>query len=436
MVASKRVLIIAYHFPPAPCAGALRPSHLARYLPEFGWEPVVLTKHFSPGVELPPYVETARDLFTGLMGRRPAPGTSDSAAQKPVPGNGVLRSARDAVKKIALFPDRAAGWLPAALARALEISRRRRLDAIISTSPPLTSHIIACLTALRRGLPWIADYRDLWFGNPYFGQDLTTRITYAIERWLLRHPAWITGVSDHIVAHQRLAFNKSGEAIPSAYDPDDWKGLDDIHPASFTLCYAGMLYDGKRRLDMVMSAVAALRRAGDPAGIAARFEIYGPDDHLVRQLSEKFGLGDVVKSSGPVERSKVLQAQRRAAVLLLPLSTDPATSQDVGSKIFEYIGARRPIIAVGPPDSAVRHIIDSQGLGWFVLDEDSCAQAIRAAYARFLGRNFEPASAHGQIATAHDVARRFAGLLDEVYARRHPMPASLRPRPTSRRAVS
>jgi hypothetical protein len=415
----RRVLIVTYHFPPEPSAGALRPSYLAKYLSEFGWEPTILTRYPGPGVSRRENVVTSIDLFErfGIKGRTDGLGAHvplmNGAAQRPA----AVRSAREFAKSILFFPDRAAGWLPAALFQALQVSAHTRFDAIISSSPPLTAHIVASLVARFRGLPWIADYRDLWSGNPYFDTDLRTRATCALERWFVRRATRITAVTADMAARQRDTLHKESDVIPAAYDPQDWETISDSDPTAFSMFYAGMLYDGQRRLDIVFSSVAALKDAGDPAGSAARFNIYGHDDQFVRELAKKFGLSDAVRSSMPVERSVILRAERAAAVLLLPLSVIPGTAQEVGSKLFEYIGARRPIIAVGPADSAVKQIIAKHDLGWFVSDEPGCKQALREAYQRFARRDLRLRShAADELTTAPVVAQKFARILEAAAA--------------------
>jgi glycosyltransferase involved in cell wall biosynthesis len=415
----RRVLIITYHFPPEPAAGALRPSFLAKYLKGFGWESTVLTRSLGPEVTEPSSVVAAEDLLEkiGIKRRSAAFGTRIGSEERAAPERGRSAGIKEFAKSVILFPDRAAGWLPSALAHALRITSKERFDAIISSCPPLSAHIVASLTAMRRRLPWIADYRDLWSGNPYFDGDVRTRITCALEHWFLRRATVVTAVNDSIASLQRTAFNKRSEAIPAAYDPGEWDGIGNGYPRAFTLSYAGVLYEGERRLDIAFSSVAALRKAGEPAGMAAQFEVFGGDDLIVRDLAKRLGLSDVVRSSGPVERAEILRAERGAAVLLLPLSMRQGTAQDVGSKIFEYIGARRPIIAIGPPDSAVKQIIAKHGLGWFASDEQSCMQAIREAYSRYVSGELGPTSAKtDEIATSREVAGRFAALLDAVVA--------------------
>jgi len=411
----RNVLLVTYHFPPEPAAACVRPSYIAKYLPEFGWRATVLTRYLgSPDFPFADVV-VAKDELEAFVTRR-------AAKSRDIKLPAIVQYVTNALKNALWFPDRAVGWLPPALSQALAITRHKRFDAIISTSPPPTAHIVACLTAQRRRLPWIADYRDQWHASPYTKKGpLRAWVERGIERWLMRRASAVTAVSDDVIAQQRLTFGITrGETVMNAFDPTEWQRVSTRDPKTFTLCYAGVLYEGKRRLDFVLSAAAALRRAGDPAGLAVRFEIYGPDVRLVRQMAERYGLNDVVKIHGLVDRVVVLQAQRDAAVLLIPLSMDPDTTRELGSKIFECVGAQRPVIAVGPPGSAVKEFISQHGLGWFASDVGACAQAIREAYARFAVGEFDPphAGTNG-IGTARDVARGFAAVLDSIVGAGH-----------------
>ncbi|HYK65220.1 MAG TPA: glycosyltransferase, partial [Patescibacteria group bacterium] len=203
-----------------------------KYLSDFGWESTILTRSLGRDVVEPSNVVAAEDLLEKIGIKRRAttfgPRTRPENGMMPESGHSV--AVKEFAKSIILFPDRASGWLPIALAQALKITGREPFDAIISSCPPLSAHIVASITAKRRRLPWIADYRDLWSGNPYFDGDIRTRLTCALEHWFLRNAAMVTGVSDSIANRQRSAFNKRSVAIPAAYDPEDWGGIADGYP--------------------------------------------------------------------------------------------------------------------------------------------------------------------------------------------------------------
>jgi glycosyltransferase involved in cell wall biosynthesis len=402
----------------------LRPSFLARYLPLFDWEATVLTSGASRGGgDGDPVVVPASDLFERFL--RPKAAVDGIAAATANPTPRTVRWAKELCKSLLLFPDRAAGWIPAAIARALAITRRQHFDAVISTSPPVSAHIVACAVALRRGLPWVADYRDLWHGNPYVERGpARTRVEFELERWLRRHASEITAVSRDLLGRQERVFGPaSSEAIPPAFDPAEWDAIDDVRPKDFRLTYAGTLYEGRSRLDMLLSAIARLRSEADPAGFAARVDYYGPDEQLVLRLAAARDLSDVVICHGVTERRLVLTALRRSAALIVLLNMDPDTAAELGGKVFECVGARRPIIAIGPRGGAVQAFIERHALGWFAWDDHTTADALRSAYTRFAAGRYalDPGGSPGGITTAQEVARRFARLLDRTVRTRGPL---------------
>jgi glycosyltransferase involved in cell wall biosynthesis len=425
----KRVLLIAYHFPPEPAAGALRPSHLSRYLPEFGWDVTVLTKRgngvadaggASSAGDAPLTVVTAPDLLGRLAQPRPAaaaPARAAAGGEKSGPVKRAGNWLKEIAKSFVWFPDRAAGWTAAATAQALALTRRQRFDAIISTSPPNSAHVVAYLTALRRGIPWVADYRDLWHGNPYVEKGaLRSTLEMKLEAHVRKAAAAITAISDDLAARQARAFGSSHtRTIPQAFDPEEWRGVEALVPSDFTLCFAGTLYEGRRRLDIVLRAIDTLRRAQEPGGLAARVVYYGPDSALVERMAQDAGLTDWVACHGNVERGEVLRALRSSAALLVLLDMGPDTAGELGSKIFEYIGAHRPVIALGPPRSVVKPFIERHNVGWFSSDEAGIADALRAAYDDFLNGRYEPElDGEDAIVDARDVSGRFADVLNEI----------------------
>jgi glycosyltransferase involved in cell wall biosynthesis len=416
----KKVLLVAYYFPPQPKAGALRPSYLARHLFEFGWEPTVLTVDY-PGD--PP--DGARVIRTAEFGRRPPV----SATPKPPAPEARRKSRvemllRDALKAVVHFPDDKAGWLLSARRRALALTANERFDAVLSTLPPPSAHFVAREVAVRRNLPWLADYRDLWAGprGPYFEREfgeMRRRVYYACERWLLRRADALTAASEgHGKALAEYFRRSDVEVIPNACDLSAWDGVADSGPVRFSLCYTGKLYPRLRTPDVLFAAVARLRAGGDPAGNALHFDFYGEDPDMVIESANRYQIADAVTVHGEVSRGEALRAQRAAAVLVLLLDISGEDSIEVnnpGSKVLEYAGARRPILALGSPRNTIAPLMRRSGLGIYVCTEVECAQSIAQLYADYRAGKFEPVlSPDWHPPGPRDLARQFAAVLDRI----------------------
>ncbi len=173
----KRLLLIAYAFPPDPSPGAQRPGYLAKYLPQFGWEAHVVTRACGD---------------TKWAEPRPA---------KParISPNSPLRTFLRTAKESLLIPDRAAPWIPYALKTGRQLLARERFDAILGTALPASVHIVAAILARESELPWIADYRDPWTGNRYVRRNALRRaLESSVEKRLLRRADVITTISQPI----------------------------------------------------------------------------------------------------------------------------------------------------------------------------------------------------------------------------------------------
>ena len=415
-------MLIAYYFPPQPKAGALRPSYLATHLPAFGWEPTVLTVEFPGDPQLPCRVVKARQI--GRSAKLEFASVDVPARCRPP----FEERLRELARSVVYFPDDAVGWFWPARAAALRLIAEERFDAVISTAPPPSAHFVARAVSDAQRIPWIADYRDLWSGppGPYFDREfgpVRRAVSYAAERWLLKHAAALTAPTEaHRGALAEYFARPDAVLVPNAADMSVWERIDAPPPATFRICYAGKLYPRLRTPDVAFEALAMLRSTGDPAGAATRFDFYGEDPDIVIESAERFGVRDAVTVHGEVERLAALRAMRSSAVLLLLLNTagdlDHIEIANPGSKILEYAGARRPILAIGSKGNAVEGVMQASGLGVYTVDSATCAAAIAAMHKRFLSGAIEPeVKPDWHPPTPRDLAGGFAAVLDRVTAK-------------------
>jgi hypothetical protein len=334
------------------------------------------------------------------------------------------------VKSIVHFPDNRVGWLPGAAWKARALVGTRSIDAVLSTAPPPSAHFAARAAVTGSRIPWVADYRDLWAGpaGPYFRHGsgrMRLALEYGVERVLLRRADAVTAASESHGSALAAFFDRPDVAvIPNAGDADAWLAIPDRVPSDFVLCYTGKLYPNLRTPDLLFAATAKLRATGDPAGLAARFEFYGEDPAMVAEAAERYGLSSVVRAHGEVPRRTAMEAQRGSAVLVLLLNTagelDSIENANPGSKILEYAGAGRRILALGARDNAVRRTIEETGLGLYAADETECVAALRTLYRYFRAGDIAPALNGWRPTTPRELASGFASVLDRVTTVRRP----------------
>lgn len=365
----KKVLIITYHFPPRPTVGSLRPSGLAKYLPEFGWEVIILTARL-PGRPAPGFrvIETPYNVALGFLRRFLGLDSEQNLMTQIAQLKKKLRiksekSALDillaAWGEVTAYPDTQKGWKAFAIGAGNDFLQRESVDAMISTSSPVTSHIIARELNDRHGIPWVADFRDLWTQNHYYPYS---PIRKAIERRLelstLQQADALVTVSEP--ASCKLGTLHKGKPIyiiANGFDPEEINSPAVDLTDKFTMTYTGNLYPGKQSVEPLFAALGNLieQRIMNADDIEVRF--YGAEVGWIDKQAERYGLGDIVKQFGIVPRETALHRQRESQLLLLIKWNDSKERGAYSAKIFEYLSAKRPILAVGGYQDVVDELL-------------------------------------------------------------------------------
>ncbi len=420
----KRLLLLSFHFPPQPEAGALRSGYLADNIGAEDWEPTVITVPYGVPLSKTYMVVPARSPLTPALRANLATTLPQESKPTSLGGRAAMQSTvRHALAKAYYrcsrywYPDPAVGWIGDALYRSLRLHKASPFSAVFSTAWPASAHLTAAAFSAVTGVPWLADYRDLWAGYPYRSiSGVRAWFDRTVERRVLRGAAAITTVSEGLRASLAALHQRNDvEVIPNAAAAEDWADVPDQDPQRFNILYAGVLYGGQRTPDLIFAAAAELRAECDPAGLAVSFDFYGAERNLVLSAAEKYGIGDCVRVHERVNRAAVLRRQKGAAALLVLLKMDPMLANEFGSKIYEYAGARRPILAVGPAGSVVGDYLNQSGLGTLVSTRLECKKALQVFYGDFRnGRYVRDVVPQWKPFTSADLAARFAAVLNRI----------------------
>jgi hypothetical protein len=425
----KKVLVITYHFPPRPTVASLRPSGLAWYLPEFGWKAVILTAAL-PGRPDPNFevIETRYHDCLGF-GKKLLKLNSQSPLIAQAKNKLKIKSERSpldfilaAIGGIIAYPDPQKGWRRFALEAGRDILRRQDIKAMISSSPPVTSHIIAKRLKDEFQIPWVADFRDLWTQNYYY---LYGPLRKAIERRLelntISMADTLVTVSQPMADDLRsLHQQKPVHSIPNGFDPAEVNTTPGNLTGKFTITYTGNLYPGKQSPEPLFAALSNLITEGsmDAGDIEVKF--YGPGAGWIDKQAERYGLAGVVRQFGMVPREVVLNKQRESQLLLLLKWNDTRQRGVYPAKIFEYLAARRPVLAVGDFPDVVDRLLDETKAG-------SSAQTVEDVKPVLL-RLYQEYKSTGAVSYTGDeietgkyshreMAKKFAAILDSLPTR-------------------
>jgi glycosyltransferase involved in cell wall biosynthesis len=313
------------------------------------------------------------------------------------------------------FPDDFGVWSIPAVVTGAQAVRRFRPDVIVSSSPHPSAHVVGGLVSRWTRVPWVADYRDLWSGNPYAKHGRVRRgVERHLERALLDSARSITTVTAPLARSLRERFGSPTRPvhdISNGFDPDEWRDIPwSADPdGRFVLLYAGVLYGGTRDLTPVLHSLARLVKAGVIDASTVSVDLYGDDPGALASTAARLGIGSVLRPLGRVDRSEVLRRMREAAVLLLPLDPDPSLRP---AKVFEYVAAGRPILALGEADGAAAQVVRAVHAGVVTADAAVIDRTIRDWYESWRRTGELPlADAREVAAYTHE---RMAELFDSV----------------------
>jgi glycosyltransferase involved in cell wall biosynthesis len=421
----RRVLLIAFAYPPVEIIGSVRPAALAKYLPRFDWEAVVLTpRSQGAGRQSKLIIETEyRDVVEDWKARLHLDrkrGVHEEfglpLAKKPgsVPAH---TRALGLVKYLLTYPDPTKGWIPFALAAVEEI-RRQNLDiaAIVTTSPPISSHLIGRQAKSILGCPWIADLRDLWTQN--LGVRSPHALQIGLEKRTLRQADSLITVSAPWASRlQRRYPNKKVWAITNGFDPDDYCSPPPALTREFSITYTGELYASQRDPTVLFEVLRDLIKEEVIPASELRIRFYGSIEAWLPGLIEKFGLNQVVELNGPTPRVRVFEHQRESQVLLLLPWSDPKETGHHSAKLFEYFAAARPILAVGGARGVLTQALELTHAGVHALSKAQVREFLLGAYAEYKKDGCVSYSGERQAIEQYshpNMARSFAQALDSV----------------------
>ena len=419
------VLIIVHDYPPIRSAGAERPLKFAQYLPEFGYRPLILTTGRYGGLpdDEAGGVYRAEDLVHTLF-RRLRRGRAERAPQEAqyriatIANQSLPGRIRDAV----MIPDTKLGWLWPAVQRGRAALAQQQPALLLSSSPPETAHLVAGRLSREAGLPWVADLRDGWARqSPIPGlreRPLRQALELRLERTMMRSASAVTTTTPALTADltQRYPGGRPIVTITNGFDRADFAGLTRRRPddGTFRLVYTGAFSRSSpdRSAEPFFAGLAALAQAEPTTRL--RVQVIGDLTEAERGLRERFGLADIVTLTPPVPRAEVYQYQADADALLLVQGR--ATPGLIPSKLFDYIGTARPVLALTDGNVA-ETIIRQYGLGEIAPSADPAA--IAAAIRRLMAAQAASATWPGFAAAQARFERRaltgeLAALFDRI----------------------
>jgi glycosyltransferase involved in cell wall biosynthesis len=379
-----KLLLVTLYFPPAGGGGVQRPLKFASHLPALGIETHVLAPddpkwvHADAQLPLPTQAWVHRARYVGPRGRRIADELHGRSGV-----DLALRRASTIGRRL-LVPDENVTWNATAIPKAISIARSEGVDVVLTTSPPGSVHLIGAAVKAATGAKWVADLRDSLALHAHrsaegFGARAKQKARAGVAHLVARQADAIVAAAESIAVETR-GLNPNGRVVTIANgcDFDDFTGLEYTRGERFRVTHAGSFF-GKR----------------DPRGFLRALAESGLEDVTVRfvgdfrpadrEFVESLGLVDRVELIDYVPRRESLRLQRDSEALLLLIPEAAGRGRGVLSgKVFEYLAAERPVLAVVPPDGAAAELLRATGAGRVAAPDD--VPAIRDALVELHGR--------------------------------------------------
>lgn len=374
----RTVLVVSYAWPPAGGPGVQRVLKFVKYLPSFGFHPVVLTVKDGTYPALDPTLE--RDVpanvpvyrsrstepaglykrFVGMKADQPIP-----VAVLAEPSVGIKKRIANYVRLNLFVPDAKVGWYPWAVREGTRLVRAERPSAVFSTAPPPTTHLVARALALRHGLPWVADFRDPWTDVHYYEGahrlPFTRALDHRLERSVFQTASRLTFVSR--LDSERYA-GVYGHAerhayIPNGYDEADFEALVPAAPerGRFVLMHLGSV--GLERCPtQLFAAIHRLAQRGALKPETFRLTFVGKVEPSVHDVIRQSGAEPFVEFVPYVPHHEALRLGQRAHALLLLITQSQGNAGILPGKTFEYLRYGRPLLALGPTGGEVARVLE------------------------------------------------------------------------------
>lgn len=410
----KQVLFIAYNFPPHGGAGVQRSLKFVKYLPDFGWRPLVISTTADAALIQDPTL--LDDLPANTFIKR-IPGFSIARLQTQAERY-QLQKAAVLANVLLQVPDTVRFWARRAYTECLQLIHDEKPELIYTTSGPYSAHLLGRWLRAKTGVPWLADFRDPWSKNllmPYppgyrwLNAQIERRVLATADRVVCVSQPWLDDLQQNL-GREPEKFT----VIPNGYDDADIQPLPSPEPHErFTIMHLGTFYRN-RRPDQTIAAVRHLISSGRVPVEQLRVVFIG------RNARDQVPDEPPFETVDYVPHKELDTYRQQADVLLLILATSADNVGNHSGKLFEYIASNRPILGILPPGGVAEELINETQTGLAVDgDVKAIADGIESLYQRWKSGamswqpNWDIIQQYTRRHLTHKLATEFNILLEE-----------------------
>ena len=373
----KRALIITYYWPPTGGSGVQRWVKFSKYLPEFGWQPVIYTPENPERLaedgsllgDVPECAEIIRtrisepyEVYRRLVGKKKEVNPINSQKKNFKQRLSVW------IRGNFFIPDPRVGWVGPSVRYLTKYLKEHPVDVVVTTGPPQSMHLIGRGLKRALGVRWIADFRDPWTEMFYFKHLGLTRCSERrhrrLEQSVLDEADAVISVSPPVQKDFQSKTATPVYLVTNGFDEADFpaEAATAAAPESFRIVHTGLFASDGNPLGL-WDVLAAKCGSDEAFSKALRIRLAGKVDTGIVEALRSRGLGDKLDLLGYLPHDDTVREQRAADVLILPLRQEPEYAKVLPGKIFEYLAARRPVLGIGQEEGAAAVVLRDASAG-------------------------------------------------------------------------
>lgn len=427
----KRILIITYYWPPSGGAGVQRWLKFVKYLREFGYEPVIfkpqnpeypvvdnsLESNIPEGIEvIEQKIWEPYNLYKSFIGQ----------SKKEKINTGFLSENKKPKRSEKLsvwlrgnlfIPDARKYWIKPSYKRLKTYLKDNPVDAIVSTGPPHSAHMIGLKLKRKLHLPWLADFRDPWTNIDFYSELMLTKWAdkkhKRLEKQVLSEADVVVSVGNTMSAEFKALGAARVETITNGYDVENPEVVDLSN--KFSLAHIGTLVKSRNPIAL-WEALQQLTNKDEDFKQNLEITLIGKVDVHVLDSLQQYGLSEFVKKIDYLPHNQVTIKQRESQILLLLSNNTPNAKGILTGKFFEYMAAKRPILAIGHPDGDMAQILVETKSGTIHNFDDvqTIKKQLEASFDKFKKGNLHINSSGYENYSRKALTKKLAKVLDSI----------------------
>ncbi len=433
----KKVLIITYYWPPTGGAGVQRWLKFSKYFRQFGWEPIIYTPSnpdFPINDEtllkdipndltvLKTQITEPYDIYRKIM-RKKKTETVNQGFLSEGKENTLMQSAMIWVRGNFFIPDARKFWIKPSISYLSDYIIKNKIDAIISTGPPHSMHLIAMGLKQKFNLPWIADFRDPWTQIDFYSQlklsSFADNKHKKLEHQVLTHADKVVTISPSCGKDLEKLGNRKVDVITNGFDTDDFTpiaiGVDSPMLEGFLFHHIGAL-NKDRNPYTLWKVLGELCKENPDLKRDLVIKFTGKTDAIAFESLKQNGILDNSQKTDYLPHSDVVKLMAQSPVLLLALNNTPNNAGVLSGKLFEYLAAKRPIFGIGLPDADAAAILKNTHAGTMVHfdDYEGTKKAVVELYQKYKTNQLFINSTSIDKYSRENCAKDYANLLNKI----------------------